>query len=409
MPLWSLFRFSATAALDALAPSPPLRSGPRPDEPRGLLFLSQVIWLHVWGRPQEIAERLAPKIPVTFLGPTPVHRMLEARHTWRAHETRCGGRLQVRSPLTVPGEYRSALIRRFDAWHVLKTIRRLRLVPEETVLLLSSPFSPGVVERIPWGLVVYDWMDDFAEFAWAPRSAGRLTQRTISRVDLFTAGTQFLAETKRAQCREVHFVPNGVRFEAFAAGNPPRPADLPSGFDHVLGYIGTLSDRFDTELVEAVAQAFPRAAVVLIGPRHGSLGRAPRRENILLLGPRPHAELPAYVRHFDVGLIPFRAGPGAQAVNPTKLLEYAAAGVPVVSTALPDVEALFADCVGIARTPARFIEEIRRALDGEMTAEIARARERARAASWEETANRLWDLICGAWRRKGASGAKSVA
>jgi glycosyltransferase involved in cell wall biosynthesis len=396
----SLVGHSAAAAARALVPGPALGSGERSSEPEHLLIFSQVVWHDVWQRPQEIAERLSRRVPVTFVGPTPVHRMLEARDRWVERQTRCGGRLTVHSPLMVPGEYRSALIRRFNAGHALRLVRRLRIAPASCTLFLNSPFVPALVERVAWGLVVYDWMDDFTGFRWAPRGSDALERRTMARVDLSTAGTQFLSEAKREVSGDITFVPNGVRFEAFSECDDPRPADLPEGFDHVIGYVGTLSDRFDTELVEGVAGENPRAAVVLIGPQHGSLGRPPRGENIFLLGLRPHGSLPAYLRHFDVGLIPFRTGRGAEAVNPTKLLEYAAAGVPVVSTALPDVVHLFGDCVGIGETAEAFGANVKRALAGGMREEQTRATERARAASWDETADRLWALILEAWRRK---------
>ncbi len=391
-----LGRSLATAAR-ALAPAPRLRRAVRPDAPRHLLIFSQVAWHDVWHRPQEIAEHFARRLPVTFLSPTPVHRTIEAGGRWVARQTRGEGRLTAHCPAVLPGEYRSDAVRRFNAAHMVRFLRRLGIVPEETALFINSPFVPEIAERFPWGAVIFDWMDDFAGFAWAPRAARDLERRTLARADAFTAGTRFLAERKRPQCGEIHFLQNGVQFEAFAA-DAPRPDDLPEGFDHVIGYIGTLSDRFDTGLVEALARALPRAAVVLIGPAHGSLGRAPAGDNIFTLGLRPHTELPAWVRHFDVGLIPFRTGPGAEAVNPNKLLEYGAAGVPVISTALPDVEAMFADCAAIARDEAAFIAHVRRALAGEMSAEVERARARARATTWEALAERLWDLIETTWR-----------
>lgn len=395
--VWLLSR-SFAAGMDALAPAPALPPSPRPAQPAQILLFSQVIWPHVWGRPQEIAERLSRHVPVHFLGPVPVNRLLEARDRWQRREVRCGGRLAVHSPAVLPGEYRLSAVRRFNAFHVCRLIRRLGIAPEATVLFTNNPFVPEVLERFPWGLAVFDWMDDFAGFAWAPRRARALERRTLSHADLFTSGTDFLARTRAAECGEIAFVPNGVRFEAFAAEDLERPPDLPTGFDHVVGYIGTLSDRLDTALVEALARALPRAAVVLIGPVHGSLGRPPAGANVFLPGMRPHHALPAYVRHFDAGLIPFRTGPGAEAVNPTKLLEYAAAGVPVIATALPDVERLFADCVAIARTPEEFIAHTRRALAGGMRAEVERARARAREASWDAMADRLWELIAHSWQ-----------
>ena len=394
-----LIGHSARAFLRGLLPAPILRRGERSDHPEHLVVFSQVLWHDVWGRAQEIATRLADRVPVTYMSPTPVHRMLESGDRWCASEDLLGGRLRVRCPLVLPGEYKSGRVLRFTAGHVVREVKRLRLVPERTALFLNTPFVPAVVERIPWGLVVYDWHDDFAQFDWAPRGADALAWRTLHHSDLFTSGTRHLAEAKRTQCGEIHFLQNGVRFEDYAACDAPAPADLPDQFERIAGYIGTVGEHFDVDLIESVAREMPEVGFVLVGPVR--LARPPRGDNIFALGLRPHSELPALVRHFDVGLIPFHTGPGSEAINPTKLLEYAAAGVPVVSTPLPDVVAMFGDCAAVASNAPSFAREVRRAIAGEKIAQVERARERARSTSWEAMTDRLWSLIDDAWEKAG--------
>jgi glycosyltransferase involved in cell wall biosynthesis len=59
--------------------------------------------------------------------------------------------------------------------------------------------------------------------------------------------------------------------------------------------------------------------------------------NMHFLGRKPYEQIPAYCRGFDVGLIPFQDNELTKAVNPIKLREYLAVGLPVVSTSLPEV------------------------------------------------------------------------
>jgi glycosyltransferase involved in cell wall biosynthesis len=384
---------SFRALASELWPSRPCARAPaRPHAPE-LVVLSQVLWHDVWGRAQEIATRSAARLPVTYISPTPVHRRLEAGARWQAERVLEGGRLRVMCPLTVPGDYQSALIRRFNAAALVRAMRRWDIAFERAVLFVNTPFLPEVVERFPWGHVVYDWHDDFARFAWAPRGAQALEARTLAHVRAATSGTRVLAETKPGPPL---FLPNGVRFEAFAHCQAPRPADLPQGFEHFAGYIGTVGEHFDAELLEDAARRLPRVGFVLIGPVR--LGRPPQGPNIFTLGLKTHGELPAYARQFSAGLIPFKTGPGAEAINPTKLLEYAAAGVPVVSTPLPDVVALFGDCAAVAAEGEGFAAQIQRALGGGMAREVDRGRERAKAASWDAMIERLWTLIESTWQ-----------
>jgi glycosyltransferase involved in cell wall biosynthesis len=70
--------------------------------------------------------------------------------------------------------------------------------------------------------------------------------------------------------------------------------------------------------------------------------------------------LPAYCKGFDVGLIPFPINRVTLHSNPLKVREYLAAGLPVVSTAIPEVQAL-GGC-RIASDANSFVHHVREAL-----------------------------------------------
>jgi glycosyltransferase involved in cell wall biosynthesis len=82
--------------------------------------------------------------------------------------------------------------------------------------------------------------------------------------------------------------------------------------------------------------------------------------NVYLLGRKPYDQLPAYCKGFDAALIPFPISPVTVNSNPLKAREYLAAGLPVVSTAIPEVEVL-QECL-IGRTPEEFVMRIHQAL-----------------------------------------------
>jgi glycosyltransferase involved in cell wall biosynthesis len=117
----------------------------------------------------------------------------------------------------------------------------------------------------------------------------------------------------------------------------------------------------------------------------------PNLPNIHWLGQRSYADLPALVKSFDVCLMPFALNEATQYINPTKTLEYMAAGKPVVSTAVPDVLHHFAPIVDVAFTTEEFIAAVQRAVSSPRADLIDRGIERANRASW--------DSIVGAMRR----------
>ena len=85
--------------------------------------------------------------------------------------------------------------------------------------------------------------------------------------------------------------------------------------------------------------------VVKVDPRELPQGR-----NIHWLGQQQYAELPAYVKGFDVCLMPFALNEATEYINPTKTLEYMAAGKPIVSTAVADVVHNFTPVVAVAHS-----------------------------------------------------------
>ena len=112
---------------------------------------------------------------------------------------------------------------------------------------------------------------------------------------------------------------------------------------------------------------------MLIGQALDDLGPIAGIPNIHLLGQKKHAELPAYCKGFDVGLIPYRLGERMKFVNPLKLREYLSAGVPVVSTAVPEVMR-YAHVAHVAHDPASFLAAIEVALgEGGPEARAARS------------------------------------
>jgi glycosyltransferase involved in cell wall biosynthesis len=85
-------------------------------------------------------------------------------------------------------------------------------------------------------------------------------------------------------------------------------------------------------MLEECARRMPDTAFVIVGPAMQSAPAWTGRPNVRLLGPRPYEQIPTYMRHADVGIIPFKPGLLVHAVNPLKLYEYMAAGLPVVAT-----------------------------------------------------------------------------
>jgi glycosyltransferase involved in cell wall biosynthesis len=117
----------------------------------------------------------------------------------------------------------------------------------------------------------------------------------------------------------------------------------------------------------------------------------PKRANIHLLGNKPYDVLPAYVQAFDVGLIPYILNDWTRSVDPLKLLEYLASGIPVVTTTIPEVMK-YASAIHIGRDTQTFVKAVAQALNEPASARADRQAV-ARRHTWAKRADRLMEII----------------
>jgi UDP-galactopyranose mutase len=159
-------------------------------------------------------------------------------------------------------------------------------------------------------------------------------------------------------------------------------------------YVGVLDERINMRLIDAVAAARPDWSVVLVGPVvKVDTRELPSRPNVFWLGMKPYAELPNYLAHADVGIMPFALNEATRYISPTKTPEYLAAGLSVVSTPIVDVVQPYGNLglVRIADDPGSFVdacEEAMRTLPTPGAVEAVLAR-----ASWDAVWGGMSSLI----------------
>ncbi len=314
------------------------------DPPASLVVCSLEAWDDVWRRNQFLVRELTdsnPSLRVLFVEPAvdPLHELVRKRRLPHLP----GSRLRP-----VPGRPHVLRFqpiklgpRRFGDWvdrsiarQVIRATPRAEIV--EPTLWMNDLALISVANQRSWP-IVYDITDDWLAASAAPRElAVRTTQGRMAARPTHTVVvcSRDLARTKGAT-RHVRLIPNAVDRGHFTTPRV-RPHDLPPA--PVAVYVGTLHDeRVDVDLIVRTAAALPELRVALIGPSSlsaQSTQRLSELPNVDLMGPRPYDDVPAYLQHATVILVPHVVSEFTESLDPIKAYEYAVVGRPTIATAV---------------------------------------------------------------------------
>lgn len=242
-----------------------------------------------------------------------------------------------------------------DVGHLQKYI-----VPDTDLVIWSyHPFFPQVFNLFPQAKKVFDTVDNWAEHPVYAKVQARLKQnyQTIQKIaDIIFTVSPKLQELFSGH-QKVVWIPNGVDVEHFSqAKHPEQFVDLPQPY---VAYVGVIQERLNVSLLEQVAQLLPQIHFVLAGPVWAGteLEGLPQLPNVHFIGQVPYQDLPNLLHRASAGIIPHHVNRFTASMNPLKLYEYLASGLPVVSTPVQGSEQ-FASGVHLAATPELFAAAI---------------------------------------------------
>jgi glycosyltransferase involved in cell wall biosynthesis len=270
-----------------------------------------------------------------------------------------------------------------------------RLRFERPINWVFNPAAAPVAGTLGEQLLIYYCVDEYAAFSGVDAVAlAGLERDLLARADLVFTSAQRLYRTKLALNPSTSLVRHGVDHAHFSRATDPDlpvPDEIARLPRPVIGYFGLIAqDWIDLDLLAHVAQSFPRASLVMLGKVTMDVSRLRALPNVHLLGRKPYQSLPHYCRGFDAAVIPFPVNEATLNANPLKAREYLAAGLPVVSTAIPEVEALGRRC-RIGRDPDEFVRQLAAALE-DPGPQAWRSRE-MESESWEARLREIERLV----------------
>lgn len=266
------------------------------------------------------------------------------------------------------------------------------------VLWLYHPFNYCLLRWFKKRMVsCFDWAEDWGQYftEFSPkrrRYVSYLEEKVVKDVDIVFVVSRKLWERAKKINNNSYQILDGTIPEIFANYERRIPDEMKNIPHPILGYVGAVFTRLDLDLIAELSQNLPRCSIVLIGnilfPPEKLMKI--KQKNIFLLGGKSYEELPNYMMNFDVCILPYIAI--ADTSPPTKIYDYFATGLPVVSTYLPVLED-FSNLVKLAHTKEEFISFVNEALN-ENDEDIRKRRvEKAKENSWFIRADEIMGII----------------
>ncbi len=390
-----------------------------------LLVFSHLRWDFVYQRPQHLLSRLAKHYRVLFF-----EEPLRGNQTPFLQRLAPSANVEVLRPHTTV----DAVGFHDDQLPELKQLLAEYLADfsiDDYLVWFYTPMALPLLAELTPQAVIYDCMDELSAFKNAPRQMIQRENALLKRAQLVLTGGPSLYEAKRRLHNSVHCFPSAVDADHFSprravangrslgVSSPhvtmPVMSTLPAtdskrspfkedaGRLHAsiayprLGFFGVIDERFDAELITAVADAAPNWQLVMAGPVVKiDPATLPQRANIHWLGQQPYEVLPHLVAEWDVCLLPFARNESTRFISPTKTLEYMAAEKPIVSTPIHDVVSLYGDCVSVAATAGEFIAACALSLAetaAERQVRLERMRSHVNRCTWDRTAREIHQEI----------------
>ena len=283
---------------------------------------------------------------------------------------------------------------RLNGWLVRNSIRRsLATLDMRQDLINIVAFNPalGLVNKrkLKEKLLIYHCYDEINAALWLKKHGDWIEKEFMTIADAVVVTSQGLLEKKRDLCKACFLVKNAVNIELFSKGFNPEISATKT-----IGYIGSIDDRLDYDMLEALIKRLPEAQFVFVGrivykKAEEILSKYPQ---VVFTGPKSVDQLPGLLHGFSLGIIPFVKNEFTQGIYPLKINEYLAAGLPVVTTHFSYLND-FEKVARIADTPQDFIEYVCEELASDSLEKKNQRLLTAKGNSWQQRVEEFSGII----------------
>jgi glycosyltransferase involved in cell wall biosynthesis len=313
-----------------------------------------------WTNKQHTADRLAKRGNKVFyiesLGlrsPTlktqDLNRVLKRIFSFVKGARKVRKNLWVYSPMVIP-LHRFAVIRLVNKilLSVILKYYKWKLGLESPICWTYNPMVLNYMESLKPSRLVYHSVDDLSAAPGINKKMILSAEKSLLRkMDyVFCTSLKIYDHCNKDAKGKTYYFSNVVDYEHFSKARSKlnKPKELEVVPTPILGFVGAVSEyKLDIDLICEIAQSRPQWHWVLVGKvGEGQPGTKVdnlyKYKNIHLLGPRNYDDLPNYLAHFDVCIIPAPLNDYTHSMFPMKFYEFMAAGKPIVASKIDSLK-----------------------------------------------------------------------
>jgi glycosyltransferase involved in cell wall biosynthesis len=301
--------------------------------------------------------------------------------------------LWVFSPIILPF-FGSKTARKLNRWLLILQLRLAMLLcrMRRPIVWVASLTAIDVIDSLDAKLILYQVSDkhDANEDSALSRDIIREMDRELrkSAAVVMYSGRKLYEEASHVRHR--YFLEQAVDFDHFATEADDTAPDIACIPHPVLGYFGYMDYVMDLPLIAEVAKLRPEWHWVFIGTKSNLVQIA--MPNVHFLGRKQYGELPRYLRHFDVCVLPWnQQNVFTSYGSAIKVREYLASGKPVVIS--PLYEYLNTPGIRIYRGPQEFISAVEDALHRDTPADRQLRQSAVKDSTWDVRTQQVSALI----------------
>ncbi|MFO8109181.1 MAG: glycosyltransferase [Thermoplasmata archaeon] len=244
-------------------------------------------------------------------------------------------------------------------------LSKIRDIAPEYDTVIASNLIPTFGASLQETPFIIDYLDLFPESAAAYFSppVDSLIKGVTSIIDnvnlqrslgIITTSERFKVHLTERYRKPIYVVPNGVDTSLI------RPTDgIKEDLGYpVIGYVGSLEKWIDLEWIidnlPKILKRYPDASLLVVGPGlHTSYGEKIKKmaarypDRIHFTGRVDYHKISSYISSMDVGLNPRKPMLMNKLTMGSKVLNYLACGVPVLSTNMPEMDRRFGPEKGV--------------------------------------------------------------